>query len=259
MPSLLDLQRMVRRSIIDRDDSSIVAHVTARQLSAERRLAIYRNTFDSSLTKALRLSFPAVDRLVGAEFFDGAAMAFIRDYPPRSAALNDYGSDFPEFLSEFPPAASLSYLADVARVEWAINKALHAIDVAPIALQKLAELDEIAQNLVRFVAHPSLHLLALNWPADLIWRAVLDENDEELEKLDLVQDEVLLIVSRSEGGVDVTRVPTEIFDFVKDLCSGRSLGMLVAAHPSIDIPAVLADLFLKQRLSAFELPAMEIL
>jgi hypothetical protein len=36
----------------------------------------------------LRLSFPAVHRLVGANFFEGAAQIFARDQAPRCAELN---------------------------------------------------------------------------------------------------------------------------------------------------------------------------
>ena len=46
---------------------------------------------------------------------------------------------FPEFLARFPPAASLAYIADVARLEWAVNRALHAPDAAPLDVARLAD------------------------------------------------------------------------------------------------------------------------
>ena len=46
--------------------------------TAAERLDVYRNTFLSSLTTALRISYPAVHRLVGGEFFEGAAQSFIQ-------------------------------------------------------------------------------------------------------------------------------------------------------------------------------------
>ena len=105
MPTLLEIQRAVHRSLIARDDAQAVAYIVADELLPEVRLNIYRNTFIGALTTALRLSFPAVHRLVGDEFFESAARIFIEEEPPRSAYLDNYGTGFPEFLAKFRPAA----------------------------------------------------------------------------------------------------------------------------------------------------------
>ena len=52
--------------------------------SSPDRLDIYRNTVLVGLTKALQLNYPAVRRLVGTDFFDGAAQLFIAEHPPRA-------------------------------------------------------------------------------------------------------------------------------------------------------------------------------
>jgi hypothetical protein len=69
------------------------------------------------LTEALKDAFPAVHRIVGPEFFQAMARAYIVLEPPRSPILLDYGAGFPDFIGEFEPAAVLPYLADVARIE----------------------------------------------------------------------------------------------------------------------------------------------
>ena len=125
-PMLLELQRAVYRSVIARDGAEGSAYVIADGIAPAARLGIHRNTFASVLTTALRLSYPALHRLVAAECFEGAARLFIEERPPQCANLDDYGSGFPEFLARFPPAAALTYLPDVARLEWALNRALHA-------------------------------------------------------------------------------------------------------------------------------------
>ena len=92
MPTLLEMQTAMKASLIFRDTGAVAAmlapHVTAD------RLDIYRNTFIHTLTKALRLSFPVTERLVGQEFFEGAAQIFIADHPPRVAWLDQYGGEF---------------------------------------------------------------------------------------------------------------------------------------------------------------------
>jgi hypothetical protein len=115
MPTLLELQHDMRAGLVEREVGPI-AKSLANGLGPER-LDICRNTILTGLKRALRLAFPAVERLVGGEFFAGAAEAFIADHPPRAAYLDQYGVEFPVFLSRFPSAASVSYLADVARLE----------------------------------------------------------------------------------------------------------------------------------------------
>src|SRR5262245_42074197 len=99
MPTLLELQRAMRATIVQHDGSAIVESL-ATCLEPDR-LEIYRNTIFSGLTRALRLAFPAVERLVGDEFFAGASDAFIREHLPRAAHLDLYGGEFPDFLSRF--------------------------------------------------------------------------------------------------------------------------------------------------------------
>ena len=138
MPTLLEVQQAMHGSLVAGDDATMTKFLA--DPTAADRINIYRNTFRWGLTKALQLCFPVVRRLVGTEFFDGAAQHFVAQYPPREAYLNHYGADFPEFLRRFPSAASLRYLVDVASLEWAVNGALHAIDAEPLDLQKLAPL-----------------------------------------------------------------------------------------------------------------------
>src|SRR2546425_12390395 len=137
MPSLRELQHAVRMSLVEREDSVAASYIVDDGLAPERRLSVYRNTFASNLASALRLSYPAVHRLVGDEFFEGAARIFVHERPPASAYLDEYGAEFAEFLARFPPAASLAYLADVARLEWAANRALHAPDEEPLDVTRL--------------------------------------------------------------------------------------------------------------------------
>ena len=107
MPTLREVQQAVAHSLLARDDSAAVNHIVDDLVPAADRLRIYRNTFIGTLISALRLTFPVVERLVGQEFFEGSAAAFVERHPPRSAYLNEYGAAFGDFLAEFPPASSL--------------------------------------------------------------------------------------------------------------------------------------------------------
>src|SRR5690606_31278590 len=89
----------------------------------ERRFAVYRNNVTVGLINALATRFPAVQRIVGEEFFRDMARVYVRAHPPRSRLLMEYGDDFADFVAGFGPVAELEYLADVARLEAARTRA----------------------------------------------------------------------------------------------------------------------------------------
>jgi hypothetical protein len=231
-PVLLELQRAVRASLVAGDDSQIAPHVVPAG-----GLRIYRNTFASVLVNALRLSYPAVEKLVGAEFFEGAARLFIPAHPPASACLDDYGDAFPEFLAGFAPASSLPYLPEVARLEWQVCRALHAPDADALDPGRLARLED--PGCVRFVRHPSVALLRTRYPADLIWRAVLAGDDAALASIDLASP-AWLLVERRESGVEVARLSEPEWRFAEALCAGRPLHAVIGEFPDLDAARSLA-------------------
>jgi hypothetical protein len=239
VPTLLETQRAMRASLVDGDDAAAAA-MLAEHVGADR-LNIYRNTFVTGVTKALRLTYPAVDRLVGADFFEGAAALFIARHPPRAAYLNDYGADFPDFLRTFPPASSLVYLADVARLEWAVSRAIHAADVEPLDLARLAALSPEDQGRVRFVPHPSVRLLYADYPVDTIWRGVLNGDHAALAGVDLDAGPVRLLVERSAAGVEVSRLYEPAWSFAAELYDGRLVEAAFAGAAATSADALLAE------------------
>ena len=66
MPTLLEAQQAMRVSLLNGDYEAMAA-MLAQGVSPDT-INIYRNTFLLSLTKALRLTYPVVQRLVGDEF-----------------------------------------------------------------------------------------------------------------------------------------------------------------------------------------------
>ena len=231
----------MRTSLVTHDDGGVSAHLVDGAINATERLDIYRNTFAGALTTALRLSYPAVYRLVGAEFFKGATGFFIESFQPKSACLDDYGEEFPAFLSDFEPAASLAYLSDIARLEWAVNRALHAPDMEPLDTQRLVALAKVERARVRFAPHPSLSLVRADHPADLIWRAVLEKDGAALSAIYPSAGPVWLLAERLPTGVEVRRMSESAWRFTSALCDGKALAAALDEAPDLDAPALLAE------------------
>ena len=253
MPTLLEVQRAVGRSIIASDDAPAARYVFADGVPPRARLGIYRNNFVSNVTTALRLSYPAIHRLVGAEFFEGTAHIFISAEPPRRADLDAYGEGFSKFLAGFPPAGALSYLPGVARLEWAVNRALHAPDVEPLDLARLGAVAAADRDRIVFLPHPSVALVEADHPVDAIWRAVLAQDNDAMAAIDLDAGPIRLLVERRATGVEVTRLEEPAWRFAAALCASRLLQTAIDTAPEVDAAALLAEHFAAGRFIRFEL------
>lgn len=241
MSSLFELQRTMRTALLAGSDTP-PSTVIGGTLDATARIRIYRNNVLGNLTGALRLTFPAVERLVGADFF-AAAARFIAASPPESADLYEYGSAFPAYLAAFAPARSIGYLADVARLEWAVSKALHAPFVPALTAFALIGVRESRQADLRFTAHPSLSLLALAHPAKSIRTAVLDEDADarvaSLSAIDIgAAGDVLAVVRGSDGLVVLALSPTA-YGFACALTKGRPFADALNLVPPEDAAPLL--------------------
>jgi hypothetical protein len=252
LPALLELQQAVHEQLTAGNDDAIPTWIQAPPAEIAERVAVYRGTVLETLVRALRLSHPTVHRLVGDDFFHGAARVFAQQQLPAGADLDRYGDGFAEFLHDFAPCASLPYLADVARLDRAVHRALHADDAEPLAFGALADAAaRIDADRLCFVPHPSLSLLCSPFPVDAIWRAVLEQDDDAMAAVDLESGPVHLTVERVAGSVEVTRIAASEWPSTQCLVQGRPLTELLAAAEPIDIPDLLARHFSAGRLVAF--------
>jgi hypothetical protein len=209
---------------------------------AQARLDVYRGTVRTVLVKALSLNFPAVQRLVGAEFFEWAAALFALDHLPAAANLDGYGDGFADFLAVLPACAHLAYLPDVARVDWAVANALHAEDADPLEAAALGAIVEHADS-ATLIAHPGVSFLSCRFPADAIWSAVLGDDPGALEAIDLDAGPCWLVVERRASHPQVSRMAQAEWEFARDLLGGRPFADAIAraSGHAADVPAWLAQ------------------
>lgn len=228
---LADLQRDFACALLAGDPPPFATHGV---LSAAEALRIHRNTVLGALAGALRLSHPTVDMLVGEAFFDRAAGLFGEAHPPRGPSLALYGEGFADFLAAWPPAMELPYLADVARLDFAIDRAMHS----GTGWQRFP-LDASAA-----IELPSdLRLLLLRHPADEIRTAMGD--DAALGRIDLSPREIALLVWRKDQQAVVRRIGPASARFLAVLQAGApATAALAAASPGAEtLTSIQQDIF----------------
>ncbi len=225
-----------------------------------QRFAIYRNNVQSSLIDALADTFPVCRALVGADFFIGLARAHLQACPPRSPVLMEYGAEFADFIAGYPPAASLPYLADMARLERAYVMSAHAADSVPLTSRQLQDLLSRADLLhdARFQLDPALALVRSDYAVASLWGA--HQEDDVTAALAGVrpgQPETALLV-RSDLVVAITAVPQSSGELIQHLIDGASLGsaasIVQARHPDFDLASALGLLIAYQSIIHFQLP-----
>lgn len=212
--------------------------------SGNRRFSVYRNNVHASLIATLVAHFPVVRRLVGEQFFEATAVAFLRKHPPQTPVLSEYGFAFAEFLQSFAPAAALSYLPDVARLEWALNVAHNALDETSLGLDALAALPPESAAGKHVTLHPAAFVISSPWPVVSIWTT--NTRDDEVRHLDLRGGGEAALVTRPGLDVSVALLPTGADLFIAALARGEALGDAVASTESVegfDLAATLAVLF----------------
>jgi hypothetical protein len=232
MLELHELQERFAAAVIDGDACKVAGSIIDDAPGAAARLGIYVNHFRVTLIDALAATFPIVQQLVGDLFFQAAARWYVREAPPARPCLFEYGGDFPAFLERLPEARSLAYLADVARLEWAINEAWHAPDAA-VDGGAGAQLIAAGFSDLSLRLHPSCRLIASPFPVDGIWR-VHQKARSERETVDLDAGGVRLLVHRREDEVGWIDLPPADFAFLDSLIMSGSLHAALTFARSVD-------------------------
>lgn len=256
--ALPDLQAafaaLVANDVTGSDGTDLVAAVVGDTISAEARLRVYRHHVSHSLCTALTATFPTVQALVGEGFFRTMAQSFIARTLPVQPVLAEYGAEFPTFVAAHEPARALPYLADIARLDWALNVAFHcpvgrrlaAADLARITVERLPSLS---------VALPEgASLIRSRYPIDRIWNASQPGASADTVDLDAGRAD-LLVLRRSDDAAFIVLEAGEA-GFVASLAEGASLEVAaeqgVGAEPAFDLSAAFARLLTLEAFAAMQ-------
>ena len=190
-----------------------------------QRFGIHRNNMLISLVDALASTFDVTQQLVGDTFFRAMAQLYVRQHPPLSPVLSDYGADFADFVAQFPPAASVAYLSDVARLEFLRMQSLHAADAIPMSVDQAQVWLRDPEQLARlvFTISPGVHAFQSTHAAVSVWAAHQPDSGLRMEEVDVTQPECAL-VHREDWDVPVLAVDAPTLKLVNLLQKGQRLG-----------------------------------
>ena len=257
MLALRELQTRFANALFDGATDHVQADVVANGVSAAERVEIYRNNLREGFIKALAITFPVIERLVGTDYFRHLASEYHRAHPSRSGNLDHVGAVFAAFLRAHFATTEYAYLPDVAQLEWACHQALVAPDAVGLTAEIFRDIEPEHVEQARFDLHPAAMVVRSGYPILRIWRANQDgATDEALIDLAAGGDDVL--VHRTTEGVTFHRLPPADLAVLDAFAAGSTLGAALEAGqsvaPEFDLGATLQRLLALSLLVQLHLP-----
>jgi hypothetical protein len=223
-PTLAELQLRMSRALLAQEAAAqaLPAGWFAGAHAGAEGLRVHRNTVLGGFAAALRQSYPALDALVGEDFFDRMAVAWARSAPPAEPQLADWGEGFANFAGGFPGTEHLGFITELARFEWQLDELGRTV-AQPI---ESAPAHVLAEGLeLRFA--PTLRLLPTQYPVAALHEALLDGDAERV---------ALLAEQQGEGGQALWRDAAGVHSRTLRPEATRCLALLLAGD---ELPAAL--------------------
>jgi hypothetical protein len=126
-----------------RASECLLLQLTKPGKQTQRGLQAYQANGHSLAERSLAAAYPVIEQMLGHHNFAALARDLWHQHPPARGDLAHWGDALPDFLTRNEALADVPYLADVARVEWALHRAASATDAVAdhASFGRLAEPD----------------------------------------------------------------------------------------------------------------------
>lgn len=220
-----------------------------------RRFGVYAHHTRVSLCIAIENAYPTTSRLVGADFFAEMVRRFVISHPPTHGWLSAYGREFPEFVAQYPPAADLPYLPDLACIEWARVRAANAPYEPGLDLNFLMTFNPGDLENLRLKLHGAASLVCSRFPVFDIWQAHQHGTDDQIPPIELAKGSQDVLITRA-GVMEVVVALLGPGDsaflaaLMQQLPFGAACQAAVSAEEEYDLGSRLGDLVSRKVLAS---------
>lgn len=163
-------------------------HSSGHAPDTQKALNIYHNNFIENGIRALAITFPSVEGLIGADSFRILAKHYLIDEPKTQFDWGDYGESFSEYIDEQEALAEYPFLGEAAELDWLIHLIQRKGDIE-FRAQTFAKLETNDSADLRFVPAPGLTLMLSWFPVVDLHQLVHDpylQSDEGVLALSLI-------------------------------------------------------------------------
>lgn len=180
MKQLTELQHTFQDCVLNPGNAQTTEWISASGRAApDIQLSIYTHAYGARLKEVLANDYPAVLTAIGEDHFSRLADDYIRANPSQYFSLRDFGRHLPGFVSDMQQqdagCQDMPWLRELALFEWTLGQAFDAADAPVFTEQDMAAIPHQAWPELRFVPHPSVHRLDLEWNIPEMWQALTDD------------------------------------------------------------------------------------
>jgi Putative DNA-binding domain len=170
-------------STLETEQSNLLQALASHSVSSTfhvRGLQVYQANRAVLAERTLASTYPVIAQLIGVESFEPLARHFWQQYPPQCGDMGQWGAELPEFLEAAPQLVDEPFLADVARLEWALHRAASALDAVLDAPSFALLAGDTAQP-IGLALSPGTYVLSSAYPvvsivnAHLLGQPTIDE------------------------------------------------------------------------------------
>lgn len=201
---------------------------------AQRGLMAYAANAGAMAERALAAAYPTLQQLLGDGACAALARAFWQAQPPARGDIAQWGAALPGFIASDPQLAGEPYLADVARLDWAVHQAEQAGEPceAPTGLDLLASTEP--EGLWLQLAAGTAVVCSPH-PVATLWRAHRSPAADRFAPVRAAfanRTAECALVWRDGYRTQVTALPATVAAFTQAVLTGQSLGQaLESADP----------------------------
>lgn len=233
-PSLSELQAHFARAMIDGAAPALLPWIGTRGIEPAARLQIYRNAILATQVASLVTTFPAVERMLGTDCFDGWATRYAAWHGSHSGNLQNLGDDFAEYLEAQPELASLVWLGDLARLDWLRQCTILAADADPLDAASLSSALLAAGDDPLLHLLPCVHTVVASFPVLDLWRYC---ESPEAQAVDLGGGAQAVLLWREDGQVAMQACAPATVALITALKRGSRVSAAVDAAHTFDADA----------------------
>ena len=229
------------QAILTQDAALLQPHLDGHQADNAIRFQVYQNNIIVSLIEALSDIFPLCVKLVGEDFFRAMAREYVRQHPPQTPIIREYGASFADFIETFEPAKQVGFLAPMASLEYQVLQLTHAEENTPLNHQAIATFFEQTDQPEKMLIEITNNIQLLHAPFALGSLYLACQQDAPLESLELNESEYLLI-HKSFIYAKLNVISFEEASFIKALQSALPLAQAIPESDNFDLGQTLAKL-----------------
>lgn len=152
-------------------------------------LAIYQRNLQATALRALEITYPTVEQLIGKDLFRYAANRLLVLSPLAAGDWGTWGADFGDLLDHLIELEDYPYVADCARLDFRVHLANRAAD-SSVDVSSLQLLGTASTDRLRLTLSDGVGLLASDYPIVDIWMAHHDQHGSARRWIDAAQEKM---------------------------------------------------------------------